>query len=389
MYLVQKFGGTSVATVERIKKVAEIIALSRKKAHKVAVVVSAMAGVTNKFVGYVRNLNSFEGDPEYDQVVSSGELITAGLLAISLKNIGVDSKSYSSWQVPIFTNDNHGNASIEKIDPSNINKDIEKGIVPVICGFQGISLKNRVTTLGRGGSDLTAVAISAATGADLCEIYSDVDGVYTVDPNLYGDARRIDEMNWREMLEMSSQGTKVLQEQSVAYAMEKKVTIRVASSFVDNAGTIISDKISGRIFQGLAVTPNLSQIRVCCGKDAAFIINALKEHFIHGEVLKNSALNKFDILLDKKKTINAINIFKKNGIKSVRQIVTRKSYSKISVIGSSILPKDAKNLVNFLNDSKIAIYNFSKSDCSINVVIQIDKLMEAIRLLHKYCGLEK
>ncbi|MDR1982599.1 MAG: aspartate kinase [Holosporaceae bacterium] len=388
--VVQKFGGTSVATLERIKNVADIIARSHKSGQNTVAVVSAMAGVTNKFIGYVRNLDAYEGDPEYDRVVSSGELITAGLLAIALKNLGLNARSYSSWQVPIFTDGNYGHAVIKNIDPSNLNDDIANGIIPVVCGFQGINPENRITTLGRGGSDFTAVAIASSIGADLCEIYSDVDGVYTVDPNLYQDAKRIDGINYHEMLEMASQGAKILQEQSVDYAMKKDVVIRVASSFVEGKGTIISGKILPKNFRGLAVTPSLSQIRISHNASDNDVLDVLERHFIKAEIFKKIENEKTDILLDKKKTAVAVHVLKNcDFVRSVRQIIVRKQFSQISVIGSLMTTETCKMLTDALISDRIETFGFSVANYKVNLIVSSDKLLESIAVLHRYCGLEK
>jgi aspartate kinase len=388
--IVQKFGGTSVATIERIRSVADIIARSRGNGQDTVVVVSAMAGVTNKFIGYVRNLGVYEGDPEYDRVVSSGELITAGLLAIALKNLGLNARSYSSWQVPILTGGNYGHAIIEDINPANLNGDVSNGVIPVICGFQGINKEHRITTLGRGGSDLTAVAVAASIKANLCEIYSDVDGVYTVDPNLYHNAKRMDGINYHEMLEMASQGAKVLQEQSVDYAMKKNVIIRVVSSFVEGPGTIISGQIPPKNFRGLAVTPSLSQIRVAHSANSNSIIDLLEKHFIKAEILKNKEDGKVDILFDKKKTTVAMHILKHcNFVNSVRQIIVRRQFSLVSVIGSFISAETCKILVNTLLSGKVEVFKLSMMTYKVNLVISSDKLFESIAILHKYCELEK
>ncbi|MDR0968739.1 MAG: aspartate kinase [Holosporaceae bacterium] len=422
--VVQKFGGTSVATLERIKNVADIIARTHKNGRSVVAVVSAMAGTTNKLVGYARSLNAYEGDPEYDSIVSSGELVTAGLLAMSLKNLGIKSRSYSAWQTPIFTDNNHGRAVIQNVDPSNLTRDMSDGIIPVVCGFQGVSSENRATTLGRGGSDLTATAVAFAVGAELCEIYSDVDGVYTVDPNLYSEAKRIDEINYQEMLEMSAQGAKILQEQSVDYAMKKGVVVRVASSFVDNGGTIISATASKKDFRGLAVTTSLSQIRVVCNADSSLrgakrrsalekektpdcrvglcpprndamdnndlITSILEKNYIRTDVFKNGDPNKIEILTDKKKTAAALNLLKNcDFVKNARQIVARRPSSRISVIGSSVSKEVGQSLADLLAAEKIDVFGFSAMGCGINLIVSSDKLLEAVALLHKHCGLGK
>jgi len=390
--IVQKFGGTSVANLDRIKNVAEIVSRARSKYSGIVVVVSAMAGVTNKFVEYVNDMGCFEGDSEYDSVVSSGELVTSGLTAIALRNIGVKSRSYSSWQIPIFTDDNHGKAVIQSIDPANLQRDLENGITPVVCGFQGISSENKVTTLGRGGSDLTAVAVAAALKSDLCEIYSDVDGVYTVDPNLYPEAKKIDSICYREMLEMASQGAKVLQEQSVAYAMKKNVVIRAASSFIDNGGTTISSIAPSYPFCGMAVTRNLSQIKVIYKEEKNFseLLGILEKNLIHAEVLKNNGSCKVDIMIDNKRTAETINILENcDFVIKVKQKIVRRNFSKISVIGSSVCDDVSNALIKELKGKKIDTFGCLTNEYRANLIISSDQLLDAVSVLHKYCGLDK
>lgn len=389
--LVQKFGGTSVATLERIKNVAEIVAESAAKQKDIVVVVSAMAGVTNKFVDYVNSLGADEGHPEYDTVLSSGELVTAGLTAIALEKVGIKSRSYASWQVPIFTNNNYGHAVIQCIDPSNIKKDLENGVVPVICGFQGISQEEkRITTLGRGGSDLTAVAVASAIEADLCEIYSDVDGVYTVDPNLYVGARRIDEMCYSEMLEMASQGAKVLQEQSVLYAMEKKVVVRVASSFIKAPGTIISPTAPPSHFCGMAVTPALSQIQISFrdGTQTDNVQSLLAKHFIQCDSVENNG--KVNVMLDKRHASIALSLIRdSNCISDARYKFSRKALSKITIVGSDLTADLGQNFIAELKKHKIDSFVGTVTLHKINIIVATEQLPEAISVLHKYCGLDK
>ena len=390
--IVQKFGGTSVATLERINKVAEIVAENRAQNKNIVVIVSAMAGVTNKFVEYVQNLNASEGDPEYDQVVSSGELVTAGLLAIALKNKGISARSYASWQVPIFTDDRYGQAKIKNIDAADLKKKLEEGIVPVVCGFQGVSSENRTTTLGRGGSDLTAVAVAAALNAELCEIYSDVDGVYTVDPNIYPNARKIESVNYREMLIMAAQGAKILQEQSVSYAMEKNVIVRVASSFVKGSGTIISGNASAKSFCGIAVTHHLSHLRISYEKieDRAEILDLLKKNSINYEIYKNHCPKKVKIILDKRREPTAIALLKNcKFVSDVKPEVSRKHLSRISVIGKNCSEESREQMVNLLKNNKIYVLDGVVYDYQIDLLVASNQLIEAISFLHKYCGLDQ
>lgn len=386
---VQKFGGTSVGTLERIRRVAELIA----KAHntkKVAIVVSAMAGVTNKFIEYAHDLGSFEGDAEYDSVVSSGELVTAGLLAISLKNLGLNSRSYAGWQIPIETSCSYGSAVIQSVNPHTLEKDLQDGIIPVVCGFQGISSENRVTTLGRGGSDLTAVAVADALKADLCEIYSDVDGVYTVDPNLYPQACRIDKIHYDEMKEMAALGAKVLQEQSVDFAMKKNVRIRVASSFVENEGTIICSETSEKKFSGLAITQNLSQFKIHHKlKSHLPIVELLEQHFIRCETLKICD-SKFSILIDRQKIPLMQSLFsKESNILNVKREIVRKNFSRISIIGSGFTQHDIERVTSVLKITKIEVFYCSIRKNGINLVVLTENLLKSIDILHRSCGLKK
>ena len=391
--IVQKFGGTSVATLSRIKNVAEIIAKSRNVHHgNIVAVVSAMAGVTNKFIECANDLNAFEGDPEYDAVVSSGELVTSGLLAIALKNVGIESRSYASWQVPVFSNGNHGCAEITHVNPENLLRDLENGIVPVVCGFQGIAPSNQVTTFGRGGSDLTAVAVSAAIKANLCEIYSDVDGVYTTDPNVYAHAKRVERLSYREMLEMSSQGAKVLQEQSVAYAMKKDVVVRVVSSFVDSGGTIVSSESSGAPFCGVAVAHNISQITVSYRNNGNFndLHNFLENNNVNAEISLSEEGFNANVMVSKNQTASAIQILTQlSFVTNVKQEIARQHLSRISIIGASVDEKVRKDLEKELKKHNICLFGCLSKEYRANIVVSSNQLLSAISILHKYCGLDK
>lgn len=386
--IVQKFGGTSVATLDRIQRVAEIIAKSKMEGNEVVAVVSAMAGTTNRLIEYVRNLGANEGEQEYDRVISSGEMITAGLLAIALKRIGVAAKSYASWQVPILTDDMFGRAKIKDVSPINLQNNIRNGVVPVVCGFQGITGNNDITTLGRGGSDLTAVAVASALSA-VCEIYSDVDGVYTVDPNLYAKAVRLESINYEEMLEMAAQGAKVLQEQSVLYAKEKNVVVRVVSSFVDHGGTIISSNVGSRAICGLAITNNLAHLRIVyedvrdCSKD---FISILKQNFIRAEIRK-SQIGQLLLVLDRKKIPSAKSILKADSrIISLRQEVVRQAISKISIIGKDI---NESEIIKKLQENRFTVVEFCRTGTKLNVIVPAVQLLKTISFLHTICGLDQ
>ena len=231
--IVQKFGGTSVANTDRIKAVALRVKKAVDAGDQVAVVLSAMSGETNKLVEYVTTMSKLYDAREYDAVVATGEQVTVGLLALALQDLGVPARSWLGWQIPIRTDGVHGRARIESVETEEMQKRLEKGEVCVVAGFQGIGPDNRITTLGRGGSDTSAVALAAALGADRCDIYTDVDGVYTTDPRITPKARKIDKITYEEMLEMASVGAKVLQTRSVELAMKQKVRVQVLSSYSD------------------------------------------------------------------------------------------------------------------------------------------------------------
>jgi aspartate kinase len=266
--LVMKFGGTSVANVERIRNVAAHVKREVEAGHEVAVVVSAMAGKTNELVAWCREAGSHFDNPEYDAVVASGELVTAGLLALVLKDIGLKARSWAGWQIPLTTDDAHGSARIEGVDGATLIEGFRQGEIAVVAGFQGLhKATNRVTTLGRGGSDTSAVALAAAIHADRCDIYTDVDGVYTTDPRIVPRARRLDKVSFEEMLEMASLGAKVLQERSVEVALVHGVKLYVRSSFDDpvrpKLGTLICDEediLEQQIVTGIAFSRDEAQI---------------------------------------------------------------------------------------------------------------------------------
>ena len=263
-----KFGGTSVANVERIRNVAQHVKREVDAGHEVAVVVSAMAGKTNELVAWCKETGAHFDNAEYDAIVASGELVTAGLLALVLRTMGLDSRSWQGWQIPILTDDSHGSARIAKIDGSPLIDAFADGQIAIVAGFQGLhEPSNRVTTLGRGGSDTSAVALAAAIHADRCDIYTDVDGVYTTDPRIVPKARRLDKISFEEMLEMASLGAKVLQVRSVEVAMVHKVKLYVRSSFDDpvdpKLGTLICDEediVEQQVVTGIAFSRDEAQI---------------------------------------------------------------------------------------------------------------------------------
>lgn len=253
--LVMKFGGTSVADLDRIRNAAEKVKREVERGYDVAVIVSAMSGKTNELVGWVRDTATLYDAREYDSVVSSGENVTAGLMALTLQQLGVPARSWQGWQVPLRTNSSHGAARIVSIETDNLIQKFGEGLHAVIAGFQGISPEGRITTLGRGGSDTTAVAFAAALEAERCDIYTDVDGVYTTDPRITRKARKLEKISYEEMLELASLGAKVLQTRSVELAMRYKVPLMVRSSFNDVPGTIVCDEeeiVESKVVSGIA-----------------------------------------------------------------------------------------------------------------------------------------
>ena len=263
--IVQKFGGTSVADIERIRNAAHRVKREVDAGNEVAVVVSAMAGATNQLVDWTRQTSRLHDAREYDVVVASGEQVTAGLMALALQDLGVDARSWLGWQIPIRTDGVHGKARIEAIETAEIERRLAEGQVAVVAGFQGIGPRGRITTLGRGGSDTSAVALAAALKADRCDIFTDVDGVYTTDPRIVAKARKLDKITYEEMLEMASQGAKVLQTRSVEMAMNHRVRLQVLSSFTDRPGTLVVDEdeiVEKQVVSGIAYSRDEAKITV-------------------------------------------------------------------------------------------------------------------------------
>ncbi|TPE48805.1 aspartate kinase [Amaricoccus solimangrovi] len=290
--LVMKFGGTSVADIDRIRNAAARVKQEVENGYDVCVVVSAMSGKTNELVGWVRDTSLLYDAREYDAVVASGENVTAGLMALQLQEMGVPARSWQGWQVPLRTNSMHGAARIESIETTNLDRKFEEGLHAVIAGFQGISPEGRITTLGRGGSDTSAVAFAAALGAERCDIYTDVDGVYTTDPRITKKARRLGKISYEEMLELASLGAKVLQTRSVELAMRYKVRLRVLSSFSDGPGTLVCDEeeiVESRVVSGIAHSRDEAKLTLISVQDrpgiAAAIFGPLAEAGVNVDMI--------------------------------------------------------------------------------------------------------
>ena len=401
--VVLKFGGTSVADVSQIKKIASKVIKEVNKDKKVIVVVSAMAGVTNNLINLVKSTSKSPLYSEYDVVLSSGEQVTSGLLAIALYNLGINARSWLGWQVPILSDLSYGKALIEKIKTDQVFEFLNKNQVAIISGFQGVTKENRITTLGRGGSDTSAVALAAAFSAERCDIYTDVDGVYTTDPRIVKSAKKLDKITYEEMLELASQGAKVLQTRSVALAMKYNVTLRVLSSFEDLPGTsIIKEErnMEKSEISGIAHSLNEAKITLSGVPDkpgqAAEIFGALAKHSINVDmIVQSSSINyeatdiTFTIpetdLTIAKKTIK--NIQNKIGFK---KFITDTNVVKISVVGNAMRTQSgiAKTMFKTLANNHINIHVISTSEIKISVLISSEYYELAVRSLHTAFSLD-
>ncbi len=412
MLIVQKFGGTSVGDIVRIKNVAKKVKFELERKNKVIVVVSAMSGVTNQLVDYSNQVSSLMSDEslaEYDSIVATGEQITSGLLALELQSIGYKARSFAGWQIPIKTDEIHSKARIDEIDGEFLLKNLEEFDVIVVAGFQGINQKtNRISTLGRGGSDTSAVAIAAAVKADLCDIYTDVNGVYTTDPRITEKARKLKKVTYEEMLEMAYSGSKVLQTRSVAMAMAHNVRVRVLSTFeeiTDSSGTILVNNneeiMERRVITGISYSKNevhitLSQMPDHPGLSAAiFGALAAKEVNVDMIVQNISADGKFvDITFTagKEELERA-----KAAIESVKDQVKYSklkiddNIAKISVIGVGMISHSgvAHTMFKTLADKGINLLLISTSEIKISVLISKEYGELAVRVLHDAYGLSQ
>jgi len=401
--IVMKFGGTSVANVDRIKKVAERVKAEVDAGNEVGVVVSAMSGVTNELVGYVRDASRLYDTREYDVVVSAGEQITCGLLAIALQTQGISARSWLGWQVPISTDDAHGSARILDIRGDDIIKRMGDGQVAVFAGFQGVDPHGRVTTLGRGGSDTSAVAIAAALGADRCDIYTDVDGVYTTDPRIVTKARKLDKITYEEMLEMASQGAKVLQTRAVEMAMKHHVRVQVLSSFEDKPGSLIVDEdeiVEKEVVSGIAYSRDESKITLTRVPDkpgsAAGIFGPLADEHINVDMIVQNVSPEGGY------TDLTFTVGKNDFDRAMKMLEDRKSdfgYSdivpdnnvvKVSVIGVGMRSHAgvANTMFKALSEKGINIQVISTSEIKVSVLIAEEYTELALRALHTAYSLD-
>ena len=401
--IVQKFGGTSVADVNRIKAVAQRVKSEVDAGHQIAVVVSAMAGVTNQLVGYVDDISKLYDAREYDAVVASGEQVTSGLLALALQDIGVSARSWQGWQIPIHTNDVHAKARITGIDTDKIQARLQEGEVVVVPGFQGVAPDGRITTLGRGGSDTSAVALAAALKAHRCDIYTDVDGVYTCDPRIVTKARKLSKITYEEMLEMASQGAKVLQTRAVEMAMNHGVRTEVRSSFSAERGTLVVNEeeiVEKQVVSGIAYSRDEAKITLVRVADrpgvAAGIFGPLAEASVNVDMIVQNVsadgkatdmtftVTKAD--LERTKSI----IQSKKAEIGYEDLVAKDGVVKISIIGVGMRSHAgvAQTMFQTLADKGINIQVISTSEIKVSVLIAEEYTELAVRALHTAYGLD-
>ena len=402
--MVLKFGGTSVADLPQIKKIALKVKREVELGNKIIVVVSAMSGVTNNLVNLVKETSKNYPYSEYDVILSTGEQVTSALLSIALEELSLKARSWMGWQVPIISSNSHGKAVIKEIKTSNIINSIKKGNIAIVSGFQAVSEDNRITTLGRGGSDTTAVALAAAFSADRCDIYTDVDGVYTTDPRIVKNAKKLDFITYEEMLELASQGAKVLQTRSVALAMKYKVFLRVLSSFNDLPGTLITQEGSNMEkseISGIAHSLNEAKITLSGVPDkpgqAAEIFGALAENSINVDmIVQSSSINhgSTDITFTIPETdlLTAEKVIKKiHENIDFKKFTSETNVVKISVVGNAMRSQSgiAKTMFQTLAKNHINIQVISTSEIKISVLISSEYYELAMRSLHLAFDLDK
>ena len=403
--IVQKYGGTSVGSPERIKNVAKRVAAARQEGHDVVVVVSAMSGETNRLVALAHEMQEFPDPRELDVVLATGEQVTIGLLAMALKNIGVEAKSYTGWQVAVKTDTAHTKARIEAIDSDKMRADLAQGTVVIVAGFQGISSAGDISTLGRGGSDTSAVALAAALKADECQIYTDVDGVYTTDPRVVPEARRMDTITFEEMLELASLGSKVLQIRSVEFAGKYQVRLRVLSSLKDGGnGTLITfeedENMEKAVVSGIAFDKTQARINVRGVPDkpgiAYQILGAVADANVDVDMIiqnmGNEGTTDFSFTVprgDYKPTLELLSSLKDSI--GAAEVSGDDAVCKVSIVGLGMRSHVgiAARMFHALASENINIQMISTSEIKVSVLIDEKYLELATRVLHKEFGLDK
>ena len=401
--IVMKFGGTSVADMDRIKAVAATVRREVDAGNSVAVVLSAMAGVTDQLVGYARQTGPVFDAREYDVVVATGEQVTAGLLALCLQNLGITARSWLGWQIPVRTDGVHGKARIRSIETAELKRRMAAGEVPVVAGFQGFGPDNRITTLGRGGSDTSAVALAAALEADRCDIYTDVDGVYTTDPRIVAKARKLEKITYEEMLEMASLGAKVLQTRSVVLAMRMGVRLHVRTSYSDVPGTLVVDEdeiVEHEMVSGIAYSRDEAKITLAAVKDkpgvAAAIFGPLADANINVDMIVQNVSadgKSTDITFtvpraELKHAVDTLEAKRKQ--LDYAKLISDAAVAKISVIGVGMRSHAgvAQRMFQTLGEKGINIQVISTSEIKVSVLIGEEYTELALRALHSAYGLD-
>ncbi|MDD2875862.1 MAG: aspartate kinase [Acidiphilium sp.] len=400
--IVMKFGGTSVADLDCIRNVAARVKRAVDDGHEVAVVTSAMAGATNQLVTWCQDLSPLYDAREYDTVVATGEQVTVGLLAIALQTMGVEARSWTGWQIPVATDGQHGKARINAIDGVELIRRMQSGQVPVIAGFQGIGPDKRITTLGRGGSDTSAVAVAAAIKADRCDIYTDVDGIYTTDPRIVSKARKLAAITYEEMLELASVGAKVLQTRSVELAMKERVRVQVLSSFSDAPGTLVVDEdeiVEQEIVAGIAYSRDEAKVTIRRVPDrpgvAASVFGPLAEGGINVDMIVQNVSE--DGTTDMTFTLNKTELPRARAILDAMHhevqyadLSIDADVAKISVVGVGMRSHAgvAGTMFRALAGRGINILVISTSEIKVSVLIAAEYTELAVRALHTAYGLD-
>jgi aspartate kinase len=401
--VVQKYGGTSMGTIERIRNVAKRVAKTYDAGNDTVVVVSAMAGETNKLVALANELCEFPDNREYDVLVASGEQVSIALLTICLKSMGYKAKSFHGWQVPIITDNAFSKARIMEIGNERVRADLKDGVIVIVAGFQGMDREGSITTLGRGGSDTSAVALAAALKADVCEIYTDVDGVFTTDPNICADARKIDKISYEEMLELASLGAKVLQIRSVEFAKKYNVDIHVRSSFNDNPGTIVTkedNEMETVLVSGIAYDKNEAKIAVMHVPDrpgiAAKILSALSNANISVDMIvqnvSEAGLTDFTFTVTRVDFKKALALTRETAREiNARDVAADENIAKVSIVGVGMRSHAgvATKMFETLAREGINIQMISTSEIKISVVIDAKYTELAVRVLHDVFGMSE
>jgi aspartate kinase len=400
--IVMKFGGTSVADLDRIRNVAARVKREVDAGNEVAVVVSAMAGVTNQLVKWCQDLSPLHDAREYDTVVATGEQVTTGLTAIALQTMGVEARSWQGWQVPVHTDGAHGKARVEAIEGETLIERIKAGQVPVVAGFQGIGPRNRITTLGRGGSDLSAVALAAAIRAERCDIYTDVDGIYTTDPRIVPRARKLKKISYEEMLELASVGAKVLQTRSVELAMKQRVRVQVLSSFEDKPGSLVVDEdeiVEKPIVSGIAYSRDEAKVTLRRVPDrpgvAAAVFGALAKANVNVDMIVQNigadGSTDMTFTVGRADLARARDVLEKARAEvGFESLLADPEVAKISVVGIGMRSHAgvANTMFRALAEKGINIQVISTSEIKVSVLVAADYTELAVRALHTAYGLD-